>query len=49
MTDANAIRFNIAFILWCALFLVLGGAGLAASFRNGQAAGAAGHGHQLHR
>ncbi len=30
MTDANAIRFNIAFILWCALFLVLGGAGLAA-------------------
>ena len=30
MTDANAIRFNIAFILWCALFLVLGGAGLTA-------------------
>jgi hypothetical protein len=30
MTDANAIRFNIAFVLWCALFLVLGGAGLAA-------------------
>jgi hypothetical protein len=30
MTDANAIRFNIAFILWCALFLVLGGACLAA-------------------
>ena len=29
MTDSNAIRFNIAFILWCALFLVLGGAGLA--------------------
>src|SRR4051794_19185838 len=30
MTDAKAIRFNIAFILWCALFLVLGGAGLTA-------------------
>jgi hypothetical protein len=30
MTDAKAIRFNIAFILWCALFLVLGGACLAA-------------------
>src|SRR3954451_9264731 len=30
MTDDNAIRFNIAFILWCALFLVLGGVGLAA-------------------
>src|SRR4051812_19231072 len=30
MTDANAIRFNIAFILWCALFLALGGVGLAA-------------------
>src|SRR4051812_7077496 len=30
MTDANAIRFNIAFILWCGLFLVLGGAGLTA-------------------
>jgi len=29
MTDDNAIRFNIAFILWCALFLVLGGVGLA--------------------
>jgi hypothetical protein len=29
MTDANAIRFNIAFILWCALFLVMGAAGLA--------------------
>jgi hypothetical protein len=30
MTDANAIRFNIAFILWCGLFLVLGGGGLTA-------------------
>jgi hypothetical protein len=30
MTDANAIRFNIAFILWCALFVVMGGSGLAA-------------------
>jgi hypothetical protein len=30
MTDANALRYNIAFVLWCALFLVLGGAGLAA-------------------
>jgi hypothetical protein len=29
MTNSNAMRFNIAFILWCALFLVLGGAGLA--------------------
>jgi hypothetical protein len=28
MTNANAIRFNIAFALWCALFLVLGGASL---------------------
>ena len=38
MTDANAIRFNIAFILWCALFLVLG-FGIAALMKVAQGSG----------